>query len=75
MTLRRGGQTSPLAPRYKAEMSKRFYWHGVIIQVLGWAPRVPLERGLTVTIDYFRNELKRSDNKKHHNGAATAYLL
>ena len=47
----------------------------VIIQVLEWAPRVPLERGLTVTIDYFRNELKRSDNKKHHNGAATAYLL
>merc|ERR1719468_936985 len=44
-------------------------------KVLGWAPRVPLERGLTVTIDYFRNELKRSDNKKHHNGAATAYLL
>merc|ERR1712024_6948 len=41
-------------------------------KVLGWAPRVPLERGLTVTIDYFRNELKRSDNKKHHNGAATA---
>ena len=27
----------------------------VIVQVLGWAPRVPLEKGLTVTIDYFRN--------------------
>jgi len=47
-------------------------------EVLGWAPRVPLEKGLTVTIDYFRNELRRSNNEKNyndHNGAATAYLL
>ena len=41
-------------------------------KVLGWAPSVPLEKGLTVTIDYFRNELKRSDNKNTKNGS---YLL
>ena len=44
--------------------------------MIGWAPRVPLEKGLAVTIDYFRNELKRSNNDKKHNiQAATAYLL
>ena len=44
--------------------------------MIGWAPRVPLEKGLNVTIDYFRNELKRSNNEKNHNGqAATVYLL
>ena len=45
--------------------------------MIGWAPRVPLEKGLTVTIDYFRNELKISNNEKNQNNeqVATAYLL
>jgi len=46
-------------------------------KMIGWAPRVPLEKGLTVTIDYFRNELKRSNNEKNQNNeqVATAYFL
>jgi len=42
---------------------------------LDWSPKVPLEKGLAKTIDYFRKELSRSDNSARHNGDATEYNL
>ena len=74
MILRRGGRIYPLLPRlilYELIQDRLKF----CIKVLGWAPRVPLEKGLTVTIDYFRKELKKSDNKEKDNGLATAYVL
>jgi len=42
---------------------------------LGWTPKVPLEKGLAKTIEYFRRELGRTDNSEKHNGDATEYVL
>jgi len=42
---------------------------------LGWQPKVPLEKGLAKTIEYFRKELSRKDNSEKHNGDATEYVL
>ena len=44
-------------------------------RVLGWSPRVSLEEGLAKTIEYFKKELSRTDNKERHNGDATEYNL
>jgi len=42
---------------------------------LGWQPKVPLEKGLAKTIEYFRRELSRTDNSEKHNGDAFEYVL
>merc|ERR1719438_544614 len=42
---------------------------------LGWQPKVPLEKGLAKTIEYFRKELSRTDNSEKHNGDAVEYVL
>jgi len=42
---------------------------------LGWQPKVPLEKGLAKTIEYFRRELSRTDNSEKHNGDAIEYVL
>merc|ERR1719312_877530 len=42
---------------------------------LGWQPKVPLEKGLAKTIEYFRKELSRTDNSEKHNGDAIEYVL
>ena len=42
---------------------------------LGWQPKVPLEKGLAKTIEYFRRELSRTDNSEKHNGDAVEYVL
>ena len=35
-------------------------------EVLDWEPRVPLEKGLQKTIDYFRRELQRSRHSERN---------
>jgi len=42
---------------------------------LGWQPKVPIEKGLAKTIEYFRRELSRTDNSEKHNGDAFEYVL
>ena len=42
-------------------------------KVLGWSPKVSIEKGLEKTIQYFRKELGRTVNSEKHNGDATEY--
>ena len=44
-------------------------------KVLGWSPKVSIEKGLEKTIQYFRKELGRTVNSEKHNGDATEYVL
>jgi len=44
-------------------------------KVLGWSPKVDIEKGLEKTIEYFRKELGRTINSAKHNGDATEYVL
>jgi dTDP-glucose 4,6-dehydratase len=38
-------------------------------RVLGWTPKVPLEEGLTLTIDYFKNKAANLGHTKHASAA------
>jgi len=42
---------------------------------LNWEPKVPLEKGLAKTVDYFRKELSRSRHSDRNNGDPAEYLL
>merc|ERR1719516_398404 len=44
-------------------------------KVLGWSPKVDIEKGLEKTIEYFRKELGRTINSAKHNGDATEFVL
>ena len=42
---------------------------------LGWEPLVPLTKGLSKTIDYFKKELSRSKHSDRNNGDPKEYLV
>ena len=42
---------------------------------LKWEPKVPLEKGLAKTVEYFRKELSRTKHSDRNNGDPAEYLL
>lgn len=45
-------------PARKGDVRHSFANCSLALKILGWSPRVPVEEGLKITLDYFRKELK-----------------